>query len=513
MKEHAPPWAWSPLAKKMMMIAALAGLLFVMIVGMAVAGDPSGSSTGTAADVSAATTGSPTGEELANELGHVKVSLNMFYLIFGGALVFFMQMGFAMVETGFSRSKNAVHVVMTNFIIFAIGCLVYWAVGFAFQFGGAGTFAAIGGTQALDGLANGASGWGLIGYKGFFLSGQSYDVAIIAMFFFQLVFMDTTATIPTGAMAERWKFSAFVVYGVFVSAILYPIYGNWVWGGGWLSALGRNIGAGHGLVDFAGSSVVHAVGGFAALAGAIVLGPRIGKFDKNGKPRAILGHNMPMAILGVIVLVFGWIGFNGASTFAATDLRFSIIIVNTFIASATGCLAAMFLAWKLWGKPDPSMSANGMLAGLVAITAPCAFVTPIGAAIIGIVGGLLVVGSIVFVERVLKVDDPVGAVSVHGVNGVWGILALGLFADGSYGAGWNGVEDTVRGLFYGGGWSQLGAQALGAVVVMAWAFGLMYIFFRIQKKVQGIRVTREEEMIGLDIPEMGVPAYPASPHL
>jgi Amt family ammonium transporter len=391
--------------------------------------------------------------------------------------------------------------------------VVYWAVGYAFQFGGAGTFPTLGGTQPLGGLASASQGWGLIGHQGFFLAGRSYDVAIIAMFFFQLVFMDTAATIPTGAMAERWKFSAFVVYGAFMAAIVYPIYGNWIWGGGWLSALGRNVGIGHGAVDFAGSGVVHAVGGFAALAGAMVLGPRIGKFGKDGKPRAILGHNIPMAILGTIILVFGWIGFNGASTLAATDLRFSVIIVNTFISASTGCLAAMFLVWKVWGKPDPSMTANGMLAGLVAITASCAFVSPVGAAIIGIVAGVLVVGGIVFVERYLKVDDPVGAVSVHGLNGLWGLFALGLFADGSYGEGWNGVAGTVRGLFYGGGGGQLAAQAISVAVVVIWAFGLMYAFFRLQKRIQGIRVTRDEEMIGLDIPEMGVPAYPASPHL
>jgi Amt family ammonium transporter len=507
------PWAWSPLKKTVAKIMGVAGLFFVLMVGLALAGDPTGASTGTAADVFAKTVGSPTASELAADLGHVKISLNIFFLIFGGALVFFMQAGFAMVEVGFSRSKNAVHVIMTNFVIFAIGTVAYWAVGYAFQFGGAGSFATLGGTQSLTGLASVASGWGVIGHQGFFLGGQSYDVAIIAMFFFQLVFMDTTATIPTGAMAERWKFSAFVVYGFFIAAVLYPIYGNWVWGGGWLSALGRNLGIGHGAVDFAGSGVVHSVGGFAALAGAIVLGPRIGKFAKDGKAKSILGHNIPLAILGVIVLVFGWVGFNGASTLAATDLRFTVVIVNTFIAASFGCLASMFLVWKVWGKPDPSMTANGMLAGLVAITAPCAFVSPIGAAIIGIVAGVLVVGSIVFVERCLKVDDPVGAVSVHGVNGLWGLIAVGLFADGSYGSGWNGVAGTVRGLFYGGGGGQLAAQAIDVAVVVIWAFGLMYIFFRIQKKVQGIRVTRDEEMIGLDVPEMGVPAYPASPHL
>jgi Amt family ammonium transporter len=275
------PWAWSPLAKRVLIVAALAGLLLVLITGLALAGDPTGASTGTANDVAAQTVGNPTTGEIAAELGHVKISLNIFFLIFGGALVFFMQAGFAMVETGFSRSKNAVHVIMTNFVIFSIGAVAYWAVGFAFMFGGAGTFATLGGTQALSGEAG-----HLIGTQGFFLSGHTYDVAIIAMFFFQLVFMDTTATIPTGAMAERWKFSAFAIYGVFIAAILYPIYGNWVWGGGWLSQLGKTIGLGHGVVDFAGSGVVHAVGGFAALAGAVVLGARIGKFGKDGKPRA-----------------------------------------------------------------------------------------------------------------------------------------------------------------------------------------------------------------------------------
>ncbi|HEY5528986.1 MAG TPA: ammonium transporter [Thermoleophilia bacterium] len=506
------PWAWSPAAKAAIKIIGLAGLLFVLIVGMAHAGDPSGSATGTAADVLSKVPGQPTTGELAAQLGHVKVSLNMFFLIFGGALVFFMQTGFALLETGFCRAKNAVHVIMTNFVIFAIGVVAYWAVGFAFQFGGVGALSTLGGTQPLSGLA-GVGGWGLIGHQGFFLSGHSYDVAILALFFFELVFMDTAATIPTGAMAERWKFSAFCIYGFFMAAIVYPIYGNWIWGGGWLSALGRNVGLGHGALDFAGSGVVHAVGGFAALAGAIVLGPRIGKFGKDGKPRTILGHNIPIAILGTLFLVFGWIGFNGASTLAATDLRFPVVIVNTFIAAAVGSLAAMFLVWKLFGKPDPSMAANGMLAGLVGITAPCAFVSPVGAAIIGLVAGLLVVGAVLFVERVLKVDDPPGAVAVHAVCGLWGLLSLGLFADGSYGDGFNGVAGTVRGLFYGGGWGQLGAQAISIVVVVAWAFGLMYTFFRIQKRIQGIRVSKDEEMIGLDVPEMGVPAYPASLHL
>ena len=506
-------WDRPSLAKATIAALLLAVVSTFLFAGFAFAGDPSGAATGGAADVAAKVAGSPTTAEMAADLGHVKSSLNLFFLIFGGALVFFMQAGFAMVETGFCRSKNAVHVIMTNFVIFAIGVIAYWAVGFALQFGGVGTLSTLGATQPLDGLTQIADGWGIVGHTGFFLSGNTYDVAILGFFFFQMVFMDTTATIPTGAMAERWKFSSFVVYGFFIAAIVYPIFGNWVWGGGWLSALGRNVGLGHGAVDFAGSSVVHAVGGFAALAGALVLGPRVGKFAKDGTPKVILAHNIPLAILGVIILVFGWIGFNGASTLAATDMRFSVVIVNTFIASAAGCLAAMFLVWNKYGKPDPSMAANGMLAGLVAITAPCAFVDTIGAFIIGLIAGLLVVGSIVFVEGRLKVDDPVGAVSVHGICGLWGVLAVGLFADGSYGDGWNGVAGTVTGLLYGGGFGQLGAQIVTAAVAAAWAFGTMYAFFKVQDKLQGIRVTRDEETIGLDVPEMGVAAYPDSLHL
>jgi Amt family ammonium transporter len=515
----APPpqprglWTRPPLRRAIAAALLLAIVSTFLFAGFAFAGDPAGTATGGAGDVTAEVVGSPTSEEVAADLGHVKTSLNLFFVIFGGALVFFMQAGFAMVETGFCRSKNAVHVIMTNFVIFAIGVIGYWAVGFALMFGGIGTIATMGGTQPLDGLTEIAGGWGIFGHSGFFLAGNTYDVVILGFFFFQMVFMDTTATIPTGAMAERWKFSAFVVYGFFISMILYPIFGNWVWGGGWLAALGRNVGLGHGAVDFAGSSVVHTVGGFAALAGALVLGPRVGKFAKDGSPKVILAHNLPLAILGVIILVFGWIGFNGASTLAATDMRFSVVIVNTFIASAAGCLAAMFLVWKKYGKPDPSMAANGMLAGLVGITAPCAFVDPVGAFFIGLIAGFIVVGSIVFVEGKLKVDDPVGAVSVHGVCGLWGVLAVGLFADGSYGAGWNGVEGTVTGLLYGGGFGQLGAQVITAGVAAAWAFGVMYAFFKVQDKLQGIRVTRDEETIGLDVPEMGVAAYPDSLHL
>jgi len=472
------------------------------------AGDPTGATIGTAADVTAATAGAPTLAEVAQDLGHLKIGTNLFFIIVGVALIFFMQAGFMLVETGFCRAKNASHVAMTNFVIFAVGALAYWAVGFALQFGGVGGLAVLGNsTSVLDGVLK-LGDWGLIGTKGFFLGGSTYDVGVYGYFLFQMVFMDTAATIVTGAMAERWKFSAFLPFGAFMAIVVYPVYGMWVWGGGWLAQLGVQAGLGHGVLDFAGSSVVHAVGGFSALAGAMVLGPRIGKFNKDGSPNAIPGHHIPMAILGTIILVFGWMGFNGMSTLTAGDLRFTVIITNTMIAGAAGCLAALLLVWKLWGHPDPSMAVNGMLAGLVAITAPCAFVDTKGAFVIGIIAGLLVVVSVMFWERVCKVDDPVGAVSVHGVNGLWGMIALGLFADGTYGDGFNGVAGAVKGLFYGGGFGQLAAQLIACVVVVVWAFGMHYLFFTFQAKTTGLRSSEADELAGLDATEMGALAYP-----
>ncbi|MEN6430363.1 MAG: ammonium transporter [Coriobacteriales bacterium] len=491
---------------------ALCLLALVLMTGAAWAsGDATGAQTGTAADVTATTTGSPTLLEVAGDVGHLEVALNVFFVIVGVTLIFFMQAGFMLVETGFCRSKNAAHVAMTNFVIFAVGTLAYWALGFALQFGSFGPIGLLGGaTGVLDGDAFTVFGQAIAGTKGFFLGSLgdgTLDVGAFAFFLFQLVFMDTAATIVTGAMAERWKFSAFIPFGVYMAVFTYPLYGMWVWGGGWLAQLGVNLGLGHGVVDFAGSSVVHAVGGFSALAGAIVIGPRIGKFKTDGTPVAMPGHHIPMAVLGTIILVFGWMGFNGMSTLSAGDLRFPIIIANTMLSGSAGALVAMFVVWKVWGRPDPSMTANGMLAGLVAITAPCAFVTPWASVIIGMVAGVLVVGSVIFWERAVKVDDPVGAISVHGINGLWGMLALGLFADGTYGDGWNGVSGGVRGLLYGDG-GQLVAQSIACVVVAVWAFGTMYAFFKIQDKVQGIRSSEADELAGLDATEMGVFAYP-----
>jgi len=486
-------------------------LVAFFVMAAFAAADPTGSNYGGINAVTAETAGAPTLEEIGADAGTLKVSMNIFFLTVGVCLIFFMQAGFMLVETGFCRAKHAAHVAMTNFVIFAVGALAYWAVGFALQFGSLGAFYWAPGAEAIltgDAVKLGANA--LAGTKGFFLGSLgdgTYDPAVMVFFLFQMVFMDTAATIVTGGMAERWKFSAFLPFGVFMGALVYPLFGMWMWGGGWLATLGANFGFGNGAVDFAGSSVVHAVGGFAALAGAMVIGPRLGKFKADGTPVAIPGHNIPMAILGTIILVFGWFGFNGMSTLAATDLRFPVIIANTMLAGSAGCLSAMFLVWKMWGKPDPSMAVNGMLAGLVAITAPCAFVTPWASIIIGFIGGLLVVGSVVFVERVMKVDDPVGAVSVHGVNGAWGMIALGLFADGSYGAGWNGVEGAVTGLFYGNA-GQLVAQLVAVVTVVVWSFGMHYAFFKVQAAFGALRSSEADELAGLDPTEMGVLAYP-----
>ena len=472
--------------------------------------DPAGTATGGVADVTAKEAGKPTLLEVAETAGHAKVSINMMWTLITGFLVMFMQAGFALVETGFTRAKNVAHTMMMNFMIYVIGMTGYWIMGFAIQMGGVGALSTLGGTGVLDGeftISLLGKDFGLFGTKGFFLAGTTYDVAVFTLFLFQMVFMDTAATIPTGAMAERWKFSSFVIYGFFLSMLSYPLFANWVWGGGWLSQLGKNFGLGHGHVDFAGSSVVHMVGGVTALAGAMVLGARIGKFNKDGTANPIPGHNLPMGILGCFILAFGWFGFNPGSTLAGTDLRIAVIAVNTMLASAAGALAAMGYMWARFGKPDPSMSANGFLAGLVAITAPCAFVSSFWAFVIGLVAGVLLCWAVFFVENTLKVDDPVGAVAVHGVNGAWGVLSLGLFSDGTYGDGLNGVDGTVRGLLYGGA-GQFVAQVIGTVTCFVFIFGISWVFFKVLDAVVGNRVAPEVELEGLDVPEMGGHGYP-----
>jgi ammonium transporter, Amt family len=437
-------------------------------------------------------------------------SINLAWVLLGAFLVMFMQVGFAMVETGFSRSKNAVNTMAMNLIVYPVGVLGFWLVGYGLMMGGVREWSSLG--AALPGahevaLRLGGHTFGVVGAARFALVSVSHDPASLAMFLFAAVFMDTAATIPTGALAERWRFSSFLVYALFMSTVLYPLYGNWVWGGGWLAGLGRELGLGHGHVDFAGSSVVHMTGGLAALAGARVLGPRAGKFRRDGTIAAMPGHNLPMTVVGTLVLAFGWFGFNTGSTLSASDPQIATIAVNTMLSSSAAAFTAMLYVWHFQRTPDVGMVCNGLLGGLVAVTAPCAFVSPAAAVLIGVVAGALVAWSVTFLERRLRIDDPVGAIAVHGLCGTWGALSLGLFADGTYGAGWNGVGGNVRGLLFGDA-GQLVAQLVGVVTNIVFVFGTSYAFFRVLDRVMGNRVSAEVEWTGLDSTEMGSDAYP-----
>jgi ammonium transporter, Amt family len=474
--------------------------------------DPTGSATGTAANLTAAKAGEPTLAEVAAEAGHNKISINFVWTLITGFCVMFMQAGFAIVEAGLCRAKNSAHTMAMNFLIYPLGMLGFYVCGFAFMFGGLGAMGTLGGYAGLNnelGFHIGDKFFGLLGWKGFFLQGSGYDVAVFTLFLFQMVFMDTTATIPTGAAAERWKFSSFTLYGCFVGSIIYPVFGNWVWGGGWLSQLGSLFGLGHGHVDFAGSSVVHMQGGVIALIFAWLLGPRYGKYNKDGSINPLPAHNVPFVILGTFILAFCWFSFNAGSTLSGTDLRIGVAATNTMLASATAAMATtLYMWWFKTKKPDPTMMCNGMLAGLVAITAPCAFVDSIGACIIGLVAGILVVESVFFWDK-RGIDDPVGAISVHGLNGAWGCLALGLFADGKYGDGYNGIAGNITGLFYGGGANQLIAQCIGVVSCFVATGLLSLIVFKLVTALSGgtQRPTEAIEIEGSDIQEMGVHGY------
>jgi ammonium transporter, Amt family len=406
-------------------------------------------------------------------------TITLMWTLICAFLVIFMQAGFAMMETGFTRAKNAGHTMAMNMMVFALGVFGFWICGYALQ----------------------------TGTKEFFLSGAASDASLIVLFLSQVVYLSIAATIPTGAMAERWTFKSFVVYGFFIAMFVYPLYANWVWGGGWLAQLGRSVGLGHGVLDYAGSSVVHMVGGVTGLAGALVLGPRTGKYRANGTPTAIPGHHIPMAVVGCLALFFGWFGFNAGPALADGGLRLGVIAVNTLLAGVAAAVAAMCYVWFIYGKPDLSLISNGLLSGLVAISASCAFVSPSGAVMTGFVAGVLCCASVFFVERKLKVDDPVGAVSVHGACGAWGMLSLGLFADGSYGDGLNNVPGAVKGLFYGGG-TQFAAQVFGVVVNLILIFVVMYAFFKVLDRVIPMRVSEEVEFEGLDQSEVAVTAYP-----
>ena len=406
--------------------------------------------------------GPPTPESNKTAIDLVQSHADYVWTLVAAALVFFMQAGFAMVETGFTRAKNAINIMMKNLMDFAVGSIGYWAIGFGLMFGAT------------------ATGW--FGTTGFFLSDfkPGGDPWVLAFWMFQVVFAATAATIVSGAMAERTKFSAYLIYSFIVSALIYPLFGSWAWGGlyhggGWLEKLG--------FIDFAGSTVVHSVGGWTALAGAIILGPRLGKYDKDGSIKPILGHNMPLAALGVFILWLGWFGFNPGSTTAANK-DIAMIFVNTNLAAAAGTCLAMFTSWIKFGKPEIGMSLNGALAGLVAITSPCASVSPMSAVVIGAIAGVIVVFSVLFFDRI-KVDDPVGAISVHGVNGAWGTLSAGIFNIG-------GTSLKI-----------IGVQALGIVVCFVWAFGVALILFKLIDVTIGLRVSPEEESEGLDFAEHG----------
>jgi Amt family ammonium transporter len=480
-------------------------------------GDPDGSLTGTAADV--AVTDSKRGltiADLVNQAGQNKIAINFVWTLVTGYLVMFMQLGFALLETGLARAKNANHTMMMNIAVYGIGMLAYWMIGFSLQMGGVGAIANLGGTPPLSAEYTFnlfGKPFGVFGQNGFFLMHHgTNDVAVMVLFLFQMVFMDTAATIPTGAAVERWKFSAFAISSFVFAAFIYPLFANWAWGGGWLSNLGANFGLGKGYVDFAGSGVVHAVGGLSALAIAMVLGPRIGKFNRQGKPQAILAHDLVLVLTGCLILAFGWFGFNPGSTLGAStngNLRIGAIAVNTMLASAAGMMSAMFYMWTLYGKPDASMTGNGFLAGLVAITAPCAFVNPVGAVIIGLIAGVLVCVAVAFFERVMKIDDPVGAVSVHGVCGIWGVISVGLLADGrsNFGGAWNGVNGSVRGLFYGDP-GQLVAQLIGVSTLIGVVFSASLVLYLVVDLFAGQRTSAKSELEGLDLPEMGALAYP-----
>jgi len=479
-------------------------------------GDPAGTITGTVNDI-------PVGDskkgltvaDVVNTVGQNVIASNFIWTLVTGFLVMFMQAGFAIVETGLARAKNANHTMMMNFMVYGVGMLAYWLIGFSIQMGGVAPNTNLGGLAPLNHevtMSLFGKNVGLFGTQGMFLGGATYDVGVMVMFLFQMVFMDTALTIVTGTAAERWKYSAFIISSLFMGAFTYPIFGNWAWGGGWLATLGANFGLGHGYCDFAGSGVVHAVGGVTALAMAIIIGPRIGKYTRDGKPNAIPGHDIVLVLLGCFILAFGWFGFNPGSTLGAAtsgNLRISSVAVNTMLAGMAGSFSGMYYMWIRYGKPDASMTGNAFLAGLVAITAPSGFVNPMASVIIGLVAGVLVCLSCEIIERKAKLDDVVGAISVHGTNGIWGVISVGLFADGrsNYAGAWNGVPGSVTGLFYGDP-GQLVAQLIGVATLLGFVFTFSFVLNAILEAVWGHRVTPEVELQGLDIPEMGALGYP-----
>lgn len=437
------------------------------------------------------------------------------WVLLAGAFVLLMQGGLALFNSGLCRAKNAGHAVATNFLIGPLSMLGFWICGFAIMFG-----------SSVHETAFSVAQWNLASTPaaqgGFFAGTYGTEPMVLRLFFFEAAVIALAAAIPTGVMAERWRFGNFILYGIAAGALPIVIFGRWVWGGGWLAQLGESFNLGHGFVDFAGSSVVHMTGGILGLAGASVLGPRLGKYSRDGRPRPMPGHNLVSTAVGTILLAFGWFGLNLGPALAAAPERVPLIAVNTLLASVTGTIGAYAIVMMKFRKPDPSMLCNGMLAGLAAISAPCAFVSPGGAVLIGLIAGVLVVYSVLIFEGKIRVDDPVGAISVHGIGGAWGVLSVGLFANGSFGAGWNGIHTSIKGgaetgvtgalgTLFGApssDWSQLGAQAVGALACLIFTSIFGYVWFKISNFIVPLRARREEEIAGLDLPEMGAECYP-----
>ncbi len=447
-------------------ILLICGISFFLTPG-AFAGDPSGAHT------------------YSDSIQGLKFSVNFAWTLISAFLVFNMQAGFTFLGAGFVQKKNTLNYLAMSFVDFCIGALVFWLVGFAIMFGG---------SKLSPGLSGGNQ---FIGYSGFLLLGDSYDVSTSVLWMFQIMFAATACTIVTGAVAERFKFHAHVFYSVFLCSILYPVFGHWMWGKGWLEMLPFGVGA----RDFAGSGVVHGMGGLLAFVAAWVVGPRFGKYNPDGSPNVIHGHNLLYVVIGTLTLIFGWFGFNAGCTLAVTDLRVSIIAVNTLLSAASGAVTLLYLSYFMTKESDVIMLCNGALAGCVAITASGAYVPHWAAIVIGIIASLITKGSLGFIENKLKIDDPVGAISVHGANGLWGLISVGIFSDGTYGG--------VYGLITGSGW-QLLAQFIACVTLIAWCFSVGFAFFYTFKRLFGLRVPVNVERSGIDIYEHGTSCYPGS---
>lgn len=445
----------------------LVACLLIASVRTALAGDPGGAST------------------YSDSVQGLKFSVNFAWTLLSAFLVFNMQAGFTFLGAGFVQKKNALNYLAMSFMDFCIGALIFWLFGFALMFGG---------SKLTPGLLEGNR---FIGYSGFLLLGDSYDVHTSVLWMFQIMFAATACTIVTGAVAERFKFHAHIIYSMFLCGVMYPVFGHWMWGKGWLEMLPFGVGA----RDFAGSGVVHGMGGLVAFIAAWLIGPRYGKYNPDGSANVIHGHNLVYIVIGTLILIFGWFGFNAGSTLAVTDLRVSVIAVNTLLSAAAGAVTLIYLSYFMTKKSDIIMACNGALAGCVAITASGAYVPHWAAIVIGLIASLITRLSLYFIENKLKIDDPVGAISVHGANGLWGLLSVGIFSDGTYGG--------VRGVIVGSYW-QLLSQFIACVTLIAWCFGMAFLFFFVLKRLLGLRVPVNIERSGIDTYEHGTSCYPGS---